>query len=319
MRGKVGIVGAGQVGAACGFLLAQTPGVDELLLVDKDAARAASEAADIGHAAAFGPAAQVASGDYADLAGAQLVVIAAGGNLKPGQTRLDLLVANVKVVGAVLEQVLLVAPDAVLLFATNPVDVMPALAVRRFGVPPGRAIGTGCALDSARFRDRLARHLGVATSSVHAYVLGEHGDSEVLHWSGAQAAGMPLLRFAEQLGRPLPAELRETMAREVRGSAYRIKEGKGVSNYGIAGSVARLSRSIVNDEQAVFSVSTYMEELLGVTETCVSLPHLLGARGASKPLLPEMDEVETAALRQSAALLHETIRSGLDQPGEDGH
>ncbi|MGK7865422.1 lactate/malate family dehydrogenase [Falsiroseomonas sp. E2-1-a4] len=318
MRGKVGIVGAGQVGAACGFLLAQTPGVDELVLVDQDAARAASEAADIGHAAAFGPAAQVGAGDYADLAGAQLVVIAAGANLKPGQTRLDLLAVNVKVVGAVLEQVLRVAPDVVLLVATNPVDVMPALAVRRFGVPPGRAIGTGCALDSARFRDRLARHLGVAASSVHAYVLGEHGDSEVLHWSGAQAAGMPLIRFAEQIGRPLPADLRATMANEVRSSAYRIKEGKGVSNYGIAGSVARLARSIVNDEQAVFSVSTFMEELLGVTETCVSLPHLLGARGASRPLLPEMDVAETDALRRSAALLHDTIRMGLDQIAGDG-
>jgi L-lactate dehydrogenase len=311
MRGKVGIVGAGQVGAASGFLLAQTPGVDELILVDQDAARAASEASDIGHAAAFGPAAQVASGDYADLAGAQLVVIAAGASLKPGQTRLDLLASNVKVVRAVLDQVLRVVPDAVLLFATNPVDVMPALAVRRFGVPPGRAIGTGCALDSARFRDRLARYLGVSTGSVHAYVLGEHGDSEVLHWSGAQAAGMPLIRFAEQIGRPLPPELRDSIAGEVRGSAYRIKEGKGVSNYGIAGSVARLARSIVNDEQAVFSVSTFMEELLGVAETCVSLPHLLGARGASHPLLPEMDPAETVALRQSAVLLHDTIRAGL--------
>ncbi|MBU8546516.1 MULTISPECIES: lactate/malate family dehydrogenase [Roseomonadaceae] len=311
MRGKVGIVGAGQVGAASGFLLAQTPGVDELILVDQDAARAASEASDISHAAAFGPAAQVTSGDYGDLAGAQLVVVAAGASLKPGQTRLDLLASNVKVVRAVLDQVLRVVPDAVLLFATNPVDVMPALAVRRFGVPPGRAIGTGCALDSARFRDRLARYLGVSPGSVHAYVLGEHGDSEVLHWSGAQAAGMPLLRFAEQIGRPLPAELRDSIASEVRGSAYRIKEGKGVSNYGIAGSVARLARSIVNDEQAVFSVSTFMEELLGVAETCVSLPHLLGARGASHPLLPEMDAAETAALRHSATLLHDAIRAGL--------
>ena len=312
MRGKVGIVGVGQVGAAAGFLLAQTPGIDELLLLDEDAARAASEASDIAHAAAFGAAAQVAAGDYTDLAGAQLVVVAAGTSLKPGQTRLDLLAANVEVVSHVLEHVLKAAPDAVLLFATNPVDVMPALAVRRFGVPPGRAIGTGCALDSARFCDRLARHLGVSTGSVHAYVLGEHGDSEVMHWSGAQAAGMPLVRFAEELGRPLPPELREAIAQEVRGSAYRIKEGKGVSNYGIAGCIARLARSIVNDEQAVFSVSTFMDELLGVADTCVSLPHVLAARGASHPLLPAMDPAETTALKHSAALLQEAIRAGLE-------
>ncbi len=311
MRRTVAILGAGQVGAAAGFLLAQTPGIDDVLLLDQDSARAASEAADIAHAAAFGASAQVTSGDYADLAGVALVVVTAGASLKPGQTRLDLLAANVTIASRVLEQLLRVAPDAVLLFATNPVDVMPALAVRRFGVPPGRAIGTGCALDSARFRDRLARHLGVSTASVHAYVLGEHGDSEVMHWSGAQVAGMPLVRFADQIGRPLPADLRAAIAADVRGSAYRIKEGKGVSNYGIAGSIARLARSIVSDEQAVFSVSTYMEELLGVAQTCVSLPHLLGARGASQPLLPEMDAAEAMALRDSAALLRDTIREGL--------
>ena len=311
MRGKVGIVGAGQVGAAAGFLLAQTPGIDELVLVDEDAARAVSEASDIAHAAAFGPAAQVRAGDFTDLVGAQLVVVAAGASLKSGQTRLDLLAANVAVVSSVLDHVLTVVPDAVLLFATNPVDVMPALAVRRFGVPPGRAIGTGCALDSARFCDRLARHLGVSTGSVHAYVLGEHGDSEVMHWSGAQAAGMPLVRFAEELGRPLPPELRAAIAQEVRGSAYRIKEGKGVSNYGIAGCIARLARSIVNDEQAVFSVSTFMDDLLGVADTCVSLPHVLGARGASRPLLPAMDDTEKAVLRHSAGLLRDAILAGL--------
>ncbi len=312
MRGRVGIVGVGLVGAAAGFLLAQTQGVDTLVLVDQDAARAASEASDIAHAAAFGPAAQVAAGDYADLAGAQLVVIAAGSSLKAGQTRLDLLAANVAVVSEVLDRVLKMVPDAVLLFATNPVDVMPALAVRRFGVAPTQAIGTGCALDSARFCDRLARHLGVSTGSVHAYVLGEHGDSEVMHWSGAQAAGMKLLRFAEELGRPLSPDLCNSIAQEVRGSAYRIKEGKGVSNYGIAGCIARLARSIVNDEQAVFSVSTYMQDLLGVAETCVSLPHVLGARGASQPLIPEMDAAETTALRHSAELLRDAIRAGLE-------
>jgi L-lactate dehydrogenase len=311
MHGKVGIIGAGQVGAAAGFLLAQAAGVTEIVLVDLDGARARSEAADIAHAAAFGGSALVRAGDYADLAGAQVVVVTAGTSLKPGQTRLDLLAANIHVVSAVLEKVLAVVPETVLLFATNPVDVMPAVAVRRFGLPPGRAIGTGCALDSARFRDRLARHLGVSANSVHANVLGEHGDSEVMHWSGAQIAGMPLLLFAERLGQPLPPEGRAAIAQEVRTSAYRIKEGKGVSNFGIGGCIARLTRAIVNDEHVVFSVSTFMEELLGVPETCVSLPHVLGARGASQPLLPPLDPEEEAALRHSAELLREAIHAGL--------
>lgn len=312
MNGKVGIIGAGLVGAAAGYLLALTPGVGEVVLVDLDTARARSEAQDIAHAAAFGGSGVIRAGDYAELAGAQVVVITAGTSLKPGQTRLDLLAANVRVVSGIIEQVLKVAPETVLLFATNPVDVMPAIAVRRFGIPAGRAIGTGCALDSARFRDRLARHLGVSPGSVHANVLGEHGDSEVLHWSGAHAAGMPLERFAETLGQPLTAEMKAAIAQEVRTSAYRIKEGKGVSNFGIGGCIARLTRAIVADEHVLFSVSTFMEEVLGVQETCVSLPHVLGVRGASRPLLPPLDAAEAEALRHSAALLRDAIAKGLE-------
>ncbi|MBO1074681.1 lactate/malate family dehydrogenase [Roseomonas marmotae] len=312
MQGKVGIIGAGLVGAAAGYLLANVPGVSEVVLVDLDRARAESEAADISHAAAFGSPALVRAGDYADLDGSQVVVITAGTSLKPGQTRLDLLAANIGIISSVLERVLEVVPDTVLLFATNPVDVMPAVAVRRFGVPRGRAIGTGCALDSARFRDRLARHLGVSPSSVHAYVLGEHGDSEVIHWSGAQIAGMPLTDFAEKMGNPLPPELRETIAREVRTSAYRIKEGKGVSNFGIGGCIARLTRAIVNDEHVVFSTCTVMDEVLGVPDTCISLPHVLSSEGASHPFLPRLDGTEEAALRHSAEVLRKAIQDGLD-------
>lgn len=308
---KVGIIGAGLVGAAAGYLLAITPGVREIVLVDLDQARARSEAQDIAHAAAFGGTAQIRAGDYADLAGAQVVVITAGTSLKPGQTRLDLLSANVHVVSAVLERVLKVAPETVLLFATNPVDVMPAIAVRRFGVPRGRAIGTGCALDSARFRDRLAQHLGVSPASVHANVLGEHGDSEVLHWSGAHVAGMPLALFAKKLGHPIPSDVQATIAQEVRTSAYRIKEGKGVSNFGIGGCIARLTRALLNDEHVLFSVSTFMDEALGVPETCISLPHILGAQGASAPLLPPLDAQENQELRHSAEVLRDAIRHGL--------
>lgn len=311
MPGKVGIVGAGLVGAAAGYLLALTPGVGEVVLLDLDAARAASEAADISHAAAFGSTALVRSGTDEDLVGSDVVVITAGVSLKPGQTRLDLLANNARIVSAIIERVLKVAPEAVLLFASNPVDVMPAIAVRRFGVPPGRAIGTGCALDSARFRDRLAREFGIATQSMHAYVLGEHGDSEVLHWSGARVAAMPLVDFARQMGRPLTLQLQATITQEVRTSAYRIKEGKGVSNFGIGGCIARLAEAVVNGENTVFTVSTFLEEVLGVPDTCISLPHLLGTRGASAAMLPPLDAEETAALRRSAEVIREAIAQAL--------
>lgn len=312
MHGKVGIVGAGAVGASAAYLLALVPGIREIVLLDLDAERAKGEALDIGHAAAFGGNALIRAGDYDDLAGAQVVVITAGTGLEPGQTRLDLVGANVRIVASVLGPVLAAVPDAVLLFATNPVDVMPAVAVRRFGVPPGRAIGTGCALDTARLRDRLARHLGVGSGSVHANVLGEHGDSEVLHWSGAHVAGMPLVAFAEAIGQPLPPEVRAAITEEVRTAAFRIVEGKGVSNFGIGACIARLTRAIVNDEGAVLTVSTFMEEVLGVADTCISLPHVLGRQGASRSLLPALDDAERTALTRSAELLRTTIGRGLD-------
>ncbi|MFT3779274.1 MAG: L-lactate dehydrogenase [Ottowia sp.] len=311
MGARIGVIGTGLVGAAAAYLLSSTPGVSEVVLVDMNAARAASEAADIGHAAAFGPAARVVEGGYGDLAGASVVVITAGASLQPGQTRLDLLKQNLGITDGILAQVVRVAPGAVLLFATNPVDAMPALAVRRHGVAPGRAIGTGCMLDSIRFRDRLAHILDVSPVAVHAYVYGEHGDSQVLCWSNAVVGGLPLLEFAAQRGRAIDAREQQAIAEDVRTAAYRIKAGKGVSNFGIGGCIERLVRAIVGDEKGVFSVSTFMPQLLGVRDTCVSLPHVIGAQGASQPFVPPLSAAETQALAGSAAILRDTIAGGL--------
>lgn len=311
MGARIGVIGAGQVGAAASYLLSATPGVSEIVLVDINTARAAGEAADIGHAAAFGTAARVREGSYEDLAGAAVVVITAGASLKPGQTRLELLHQNIKIVGHVVGQVLKAAPQTILLFATNPVDVMPAVAVQHFGVDPSRALGTGCTLDSIRFRDRLAHHLDVAPSSVHAYVLGEHGDSEVLHWSSAQVGGVPIAEFAAQRGRPIDEAMQARIAEDVRTAAYRIKAEKGVSNFGIGGCIARLVRAILGDERTVFNISTFLPELLGVQKTCVSLPHVVGSVGASTPFVPPLCEHETEALRNSAKVLSETIADGM--------
>ena len=319
MGARIGIIGAGQVGAAAGYLLSAMPGVSDIVLVDNNQARAAGEAADIAHAAAFGTSARVMEGSYADLAGADVVVITAGASLKPGQTRLELLHQNLHIMDSILEAVLQAAPDTVLLFATNPVDVMPAIAVQRFGVAPGRAIGTGCTLDSIRFRDRLAQHLDVAPSSIHAYVLGEHGDSSVLHWSHALIAGMPVLEFAAQRGRPIDAALQQQMAQDVRTAAYRIKAGKGVSNFGIGGCIVRLVRAIVEDESSIHPVSTFMPQLLGVDHTCVSLPHVISRRGASAPFMPQLDAAETVALRASAATLAAAIDDGLQALSSTPH
>ncbi|QDQ88222.1 L-lactate dehydrogenase [Alcaligenaceae bacterium SJ-26] len=311
MNHSIGIIGSGLVGSAAAYLLTLLPGGGDVILVDIDQERAQAEAQDIAHAAAFGIGWHIRAGTFEDLAGADLVVITAGVSLKPGQTRLDLARSNTHIVTSITEQILRYAPDTLLLLATNPVDVMPAVLVERFGLPVGRVIGTGCALDSARFRERLARYLNVAAPSVSAYVLGEHGDSEVLHWSAVHVADIPLMHFARSIGRPVDAEIRETITREVRTAAYRIKEGKGVSNFGIGGCIARLARAIMADEQVVFSVSTYLDSVLDVERTCISLPHVLGRNGASRPILPELDADERAALQSSARIMQQAIAASL--------
>ncbi len=312
---KVGIIGAGLVGAAAGYLLTTFNAASEIVLIDKDEARARSEAADIAHAAAFGRSVDVRSGTWDDLKGAAVIIITAGVSLKPGETRLELAAKNVRIMADIMPHALRAAPNAVFLFATNPVDILPSIAVRHFGVPRERAIGTGCALDTARFCDHLARYFGIASQSINAFVLGEHGDSEVLHWSGAQIAGISLVDFAARSGKKLGTKERLQISEDVRTSAYRIKEGKGVSNFGIGGCIARLTSAIIRDEHMLFTVSTPVDEILGVTNTCISLPHVLGRKGATMPTLPLLDDNEEKALRASAIIIRDAIAAAEKDAG----
>lgn len=300
---KIGIVGAGAVGSAAGFALVLDGAVDEVVFVDRDERRAAAEAADIAHAAPFSSATLVSSGGWSDLAGAGVVVLSAGVAQSPGETRTALLARNAEVFRAVTGEIEAVAPEAILLIATNPVDVMTAIATRLSGKPPGGVIGTGTILDTARFRALLSAHLGVAARSVHAYVLGEHGDSEVLAWSAARAGNVPLRDFAAQIGAPLTDAVVERIDTGVRRAAYTIIEGKGFTNYGIGAGIARIIRAIDRDEQAVLSVSTLTPEIAGVREVAVSIPRIVGRSGVSADLMPRLDQGEETALAASATLI----------------
>jgi len=302
---KIGIVGAGAVGSAAGFALVLEGAVDEIIFVDRDAARAAAEAADIAHAAPFASATRVTSGDWSALAGAGAVVLAAGVAQKPGETRVELLGRNAEVFRAVIGEIETVAPDALLIVATNPVDVMTAIATRLSGKPPGTVIGTGTILDTARFRALLSAHLGVASKSIHAYVLGEHGDSEVLGWSEARAGNVPLRDFAAQIGAPLTNSVMERIDAGVRRAAYTIIEGKGFTNYGIGAGIARIVRAIDRDEQAVLSVSALTPEIAGVPDVAVSVPRIVGRSGVSADLMPRLDRDERDALARSATLIRD--------------
>ncbi|CCG42543.1 L-lactate dehydrogenase [Magnetospirillum molischianum] len=306
---KVGIVGAGAVGSTAAYALVLQGTASDIVLVDLNAKLAEAQAQDIQHATPFAWASRVRAGGYADLAGSQVVVLAAGAAQRPGDTRLDLLDRNAAVFRQIVPAVLDNAPDAVLLVASNPVDVVTDIVARLSRLPPGRVFGSGTILDSARFRALLAEHLGIAPTSVHAYVLGEHGDSEVLWWSGATAGGIPVAEVADQLGRPLDEAARSTIDESVRRAAYRIIDGKGATWFGIGAGLSRIVRAINKDERLLLSVSAQTPDIEGIHDVTLSLPRIVGAGGVLETLKPDFSDEEHAALRRSALLLREAADS----------
>ncbi|ASJ76337.1 L-lactate dehydrogenase [Granulosicoccus antarcticus] len=311
---KLGIIGTGMVGSAAAYAIACTGVVSSLVLIDHNPELASAQAADIADALPFIGAVSVQAGDYADLDGASIVVIAAGVAQKSGESRLQLLGRNADIFADVIAKVLAVAPDAILLVATNPVDIMTAVTTRLSGLDPARVIGTGTILDTARFRKNLSRHLGVSPQSVHAHVLGEHGDSEVLIWSSAECGAMQLESFARQRGCPLTDVLRAQVEASVRQAAQVIIAGKGATWFGIGAGLARIVRVIALNQHEVLTVSSMTDDVAGVQDVCLSLPRIIGAGGIEDTLMPAMTETEMQALGASARMLKETT----DALGEVG-
>ena len=300
---KIGIVGAGMVGASAAYAIALLGSAREIVLVDINAEMARAQAEDIAHALPFAARGNVRAGDYAALDGAAIVIIAAGVSQKPGESRLDLLARNAEVSRAVVDATLSAAPDAVLLIASNPVDVMTGITTRLSGLPATRVIGSGTILDTARFRHLIGQHLGVDPRSIHAYVLGEHGDSEVLAWSSAEVGALPLSEAAANMQAPITDAVRAEVDRGVRGAAERIIKGKGATFFGIGAGLARLVSAIGNDERSVHSVSILTPDVVGVADAPVSIPRVIGRAGVIADLMPELDAGETEALAASARLM----------------
>jgi L-lactate dehydrogenase len=280
--------------------------------VDLNRARAEAEANDIYHAVPFAHPLTIRPGGYPDLAGARVVVIAGGVAQKPGETRLQLLQRNADVFRQIIPAVLRHAPEAVLLVVTNPVDIMTHLAAHfaaDFGVPRTRVIGSGTTLDTARFRALLGRHFDVDPRHVHAYVVGEHGDSEVLSWSQATIAGLDLDKFAKVHGKPLTEAQRRDIEDNVRRAAYYIITGKGATYYGIGSAVARIVDVLLHDQRAILTICTRIEGVPGCDGVTLALPHLVGGQGALAALPLSLNSVEEAALRHSADILREAVES----------
>jgi L-lactate dehydrogenase len=309
---KIGVVGCGMVGSASAYALVMSGVGREIVLVDVNRARAEAEANDIYHAVPFAHPLTVRAGDYADLAGARVVVIAGGVAQKPGETRLQLLQRNAEVFRQIVPSVLGNAPEAVLLVVTNPVDVMTHLAAHfaaRFGVPHARVFGSGTTLDSARFRALLGRHFDVDARHVHAYVIGEHGDSEVLAWSQATIAGLSLDQFASVHGTPLGEAEREQIDENVRRAAYHIIAGKGATYYGIASAIAYIVRVLLYDQRAILTICSRMTGVAGCEGVTLALPHLIGGSGVLATIPLPLNAVESAGLVRSAAVLREALES----------
>lgn len=307
---KISIIGLGSVGSAVATAISNTGLAHEMVLFDRDGVRARAAAEDLGHAAAFSYDIKItAVNNYRAIRGSDIVVIAAGANQKPGQTRTDLLRANTAVINDIVPRVManVDAKNVKLIIVTNPLDVMVMVAQRLSKLPASRVIGTGTMLDSARLRTILSRQLSVSTRAVNAYVLGEHGDSSMITWSSACIGGIDLNSFCRQTKLSLPASTRKTIEHRVRNAAYEIIMGRGATWDGIAGAVADLVRCIANDERRILTVSTV--DGVGNKALAMSLPRVVGGCGVVATLMPKMDAAESAALRRSGRIIRKNYDS----------
>lgn len=307
---KIGIIGSGLVGATAAYALVMRGIGRNIVLVDLNHERAQAEADDIQHAVPFANPLYVTAGTYEDLAGAKVVIIAAGVSQRPGESRMELLGRNAAVFQQVVPAVLHAAPDTILLIATNPVDVMTHMAAHfaaRMGVPTSRVIGSGTTLDTARFRTLLGSRFGVDPQHIHGHVVGEHGDTEVLTWSQVTIGGLPLEVFCEAHGVGFDKQERQEIDCRVRQAAYEIIKHKGATYYGIGSALSRIIEVIIGDQRSILTVCTPKDHAAGVQDVTLSLPHLIGGEGILDTFIPDLNSRETEALTLSARHIRSAI------------
>ena len=312
---RVAVVGVGNVGATFAYALLLSGLATEIVLIDVNRARAEGEAMDLNHTVPFTHPTRIWAGDYTDCAGAAVTVIAAGAAQKPGETRLDLVRKNAAIFRQIVPEVARHNPDGILLIATNPVDVLTYTAWRLSGLPAQpltelrtqRVIGSGTILDTARFRYLLSQHFGVDPRSVHAHIIGEHGDSEVPVWSLANIAGMGLSKFCAQHGCGFDRAAMDDIFYQTRDAAYHIIERKGATYYAVAAGLMRIVEAILRDQSTVLSVSSLIEDYYGFSDVCLSLPTVVDRGGVEQVLRLELSSEEIEGLRQSAQILKTTL------------
>ncbi|MBE3585363.1 MAG: L-lactate dehydrogenase [Thermoanaerobacter sp.] len=308
---KIAVVGVGAVGSATAYAVMMSGLISELVLVDINRERAEGEAMDLAHGASFIKPIRIYAGEYEDCRDADIVIFCAGVNQKPGETRLDLVQRNFAILKDVLVRLLPLEEHGVFLMVTNPVDILTYAALRLTNLPPNRVIGSGTVLDSSRFRYLLSQYCQVEPRNIHAYVVGEHGDTEVPLWSLANIAGMPVQEFC--CWRGVPCLDPEEISRRVREAAYEVIARKGATCYAIGLAVKRICESILRDENSILTVSGLMDGEYGITGVCLSLPSIVNRTGRARVLAVPLAAREEEALHHSARTL-QSIIAQLDLP-----
>lgn len=301
---KIAIIGIGSVGSAVATAVQNTGLANEIVLFDRDGIRARAAAEDLGHASTFSYDIKItAVSNYRGIKGSDIVIIAAGANQKPGESRMNLVRHNAEVISDIVPKIMsnVDSKKVKLIIVTNPLDVMVMLAQKISKLPANRVIGTGTMLDSARLKIILSRQLGISTRSISAYVLGEHGDSSVLNWSSVQIGGIALNDFCKQTKLSLPLTTRKTIEHRVRNAAYEIIQGRGATWDGIGGAVADLLRAIIHDEKRILTTS--IVDGIGSNAVAISMPRIIGLDGVITTLRPQMNKEETNLLKKSAKII----------------
>ena len=308
---KCAVIGCGFVGATSAYALMKSKLFSEMVLVDVDKKKATGEAHDLSHGLSFNSPMEIYAGDYEDLSDCSIIVIAAGAGQKEGETRLDLLEKNVRIFDSIIKSICRFTTEAILLVVTNPVDVLTQVTLKLSGYPKERVIGSGTVLDTARLKYLLGKRFEVDARNVHAFIIGEHGDSELPVFSSANISGIDLVDYCDA-GRKnqelCSLKSLEPVFEEVKTSAYRIIEGKGATYYAIAEAVVRIVSAIVRDEKTILPVSTYVEDYYGVHDVCISVPCIVGKNGVENVLKIPLDESEQEKFNRSASI----IRSAFD-------
>jgi L-lactate dehydrogenase len=314
-RRQVGVVGTGLVGCSFAYALIIRRLVSNLVLVDANKEKALGEVMDFDHSLPFARPMKITAGSYADLAGSAVVVVAAGSSQKPGEARLDLLGRNIAIFREIIPQIVRHNPEGIIVIATNPVDLLTYVSLGVSGLPSARVIGSGTILDTSRFRFLLGQYYGVDAQSVHAYIIGEHGDSEIPLWSLANIGGVRLQQFAPLKNKEYRQEEMDRIFTQVRDAAYEILKRKGATYYAIGLGLVAIVEAILGDYHRVLSVSALMTGQHGVTEMCLSLPCVVGDQGIEEILTLNLSSDEEAGFRKSGERLQSTLRQ-LGVPGD---